>query len=156
MDKYDRALLLAKITDKSAKTDSGCWEWQGRIEDTGYAITRFKTKRYYVHRASWIAHKGEIPKSKLILHTCDNRKCVNPAHLFLGTQKDNMRDMIAKGRKVVVKGEAHWISKVNDDQVRAIRLLADSGYRQCDIAEWMGLQKQRINDIVKRKNWKHI
>jgi len=78
---------------------SGCWEWQKALNPNGYGKAYFNGKLRQSHRISWILHRGKIPVGLFVLHHCDNPICVNPDHLFLGTQKDNMHDMIAKGRK---------------------------------------------------------
>lgn len=81
----------------------GCWRWQGAVARVGYGVLGAgdadQPKRLiYAHRASWELHYGPIPDGLCVLHTCDNRCCVNPAHLWLGTRADNIHDMIAKGR----------------------------------------------------------
>lgn len=78
--------------------EDGCWIWQSTIAWRGYGLYSMNRKRLAAHRASWIIHKGEIPDGLFVLHKCDVRTCVNPDHLFLGTQKDNMQDCIKKGR----------------------------------------------------------
>ena len=74
-----------------------CWEWQGRIDRYGYGQVRVRGKTGKAHREAYRAFHGD-PGKLLVLHTCDNRKCCNPKHLFLGTHKDNMADMVKKGR----------------------------------------------------------
>jgi hypothetical protein len=78
--------------------NNGCWEWEGTVNQFGYGIAIHNRKRYVAHRFSWEILKGEIPDNLFVCHKCDNRKCVNTDHLFLGTQKDNLDDMVQKGR----------------------------------------------------------
>jgi hypothetical protein len=78
-----------------------CWEWQAARNDDGYGLCRGGSRSIEgAHRVSWRLANGEIPEGQQILHRCDNRACVNPAHLFLGSQQDNIADMLAKGRHV--------------------------------------------------------
>lgn len=96
------------------KNTEGCWGWKGCAPvNPGYGQFRHGMKLERAHRASWIIHFGEIPKGMHICHTCDNRICSNPQHLFMGTAHDNLKDMFDKKR--------HHNSKLTDDQVREIR-----------------------------------
>ena len=88
----------------STDSETGCLVWGRTIFENGYG--RYKEKR--AHRVSWELNHGKITGNLLVLHKCDVRACVNPEHLFLGTQLDNMRDMIDKGRKVVVAGYENY------------------------------------------------
>jgi hypothetical protein len=104
------ALTIAERFWKHVRKTDGCWEWEGNIHSKGYGRMEFNLKRVEVgkekiirvraHRLSWQLNVGEIPNGIGVLHKCDNRKCVRPEHLFLGTDKDNYEDAIAKGRRI--------------------------------------------------------
>jgi hypothetical protein len=87
--------LLKRIT---INEETGCWEWQGAVNNIGYGMIRDGKKMRTTHRVSYEYHTGDIPDDKCVLHTCDNRKCANPDHLWIGTHKENIEDMISKGR----------------------------------------------------------
>lgn len=91
---------MERFFSKVNKTDN-CWEWTASLIGCGYGNFKYKGKRYAAHRFSWELVNGKIPDGLLVCHKCDNRKCVNPEHLFLGTQKDNMQDCLRKGRLVL-------------------------------------------------------
>lgn len=92
--------------------ENECWLWQRLLWSNGYG--RFGNRR--AHRVAWEFVNGKIINRLLVLHKCDVRKCINPSHLFLGTQLDNMQDMIEKGRKVVASGDDHPMKR---DDIRA-------------------------------------
>ena len=117
--------LKDRLLAKRIITESGCWEFNGWRNKKGYGYIgsendRFangKLKLVLAHRASYLVFKGDIPEKKLVCHTCDNPPCFNPDHLFVGTHKDNFRDMWNKGRGKVLRGERSPNSTLLDTQV---------------------------------------
>lgn len=140
-----------------SKVDIGnpddCWPYTNRICSWGYGNVRFENKQTTAHRVAWILTNGDIPDGLFALHKCDNPPCCNPAHLFLGTHTDNMRDMIKKGRHV--KGEDSIYSKLNEDQVKEIRKLKPL-FSHSQLGAKFGVSRSAIYHIVKRKTWKHL
>lgn len=103
-----------------AETNTGCWLWEGTASNSGYGTVSVGRKSRSVHRVSWELFNGEIPDGLHVLHKCDTRTCCNPAHLFLGTPLDNMKDMVAKGRGKVAKGSDVVNSKLTNAAVMDI------------------------------------
>lgn len=140
------------------KTET-CWLWTGTRKAHGYGVIRIDNKVWRAHRLSWTLFGGEIPSDKDVLHRCDTPRCVNPDHLFLGTQADNMRDMQQKGRKAIgnanpAKGEKHGRAKLTAGQVAEIRHAYEHGATQTRLASIYGVSHTAISDIIRRKNWK--
>ena len=138
-----------------------CWEWLGAITTKGYGCYTFEGKTQLAHRISYFLHMKERPNDKVVMHTCDNPKCVNPVHLILGTQADNVADMINKGRASF--GDAHpqlgsknGMARLNEDQVREIKKLLNEGYYHKDIADWFNVARQTITNIATGRRWSHI
>ena len=107
------------------------------------------------HRASYEIYKGPIPHGLFVMHVCDNPPCFNPNHLVVGTHKDNMKDMAAKGRKAVLKGEASGNAKLTEDEVKEIRSLhkptysGGRGSNTATLAAKYGISKQYVLQLVK-------
>ena len=146
----DRLQRLLKVVP------SGCWEFQGCKLKDGYGLIgrkRLDGKRAIdrTHRVMWEIVFGPIPEGLWVLHKCDNPPCCNPAHLFLGTQFDNMADMYAKGRGVNNVGEKNSNAKLTQEQVEVIR--ADDRLQRVIAAEY-GVVKQTISWIQTGKTWK--
>lgn len=116
---------LSKYIKKNYKT--GCWEWQGGLTEKGYAQIRICGKRVYVHRLLFTYYNGPILAGMFICHSCDNPKCCNPKHLFQGTQKDNIRDMLNKNRGAKTE-------KIDEDTMTKIINLVNSGVSTSKIA----------------------
>lgn len=138
-----------------------CWEWQAAIGNKGYGFYNDmeNDKTVTTHRHLYKMVVENIPKGKFCLHTCDNRRCVNPAHLFAGTQNDNMQDMIAKGRAkhdVTPFGSKHKMSKLNEEQVLRIKHLLSEGKSYVEIAKEFNVWPNTIGGIARGKFWKHV
>jgi len=133
------------------KGPDDCWEWLAGKHRDGYGHFRFQGNTRKSHRAAWMIENGEIPKGICVLHRCDNPGCVNPAHLFLGTHKDNSRDAAKKGR--LPRGENHCDSKLTISQVLKIRA---SDKRQTALARQYNVSRRNIGLIKNRETWKHI
>lgn len=132
---------------------SGCWEWNKSKAGKGYGVLSFFKRNYYVHRVSYRIFKGEIPQGLCILHACDNPKCFNPDHLFLGTHKDNVDDMIKKGRNVKadMRGEKNPRCKYADSKVILMRKDFDNGFSLNDLVKKYKISKAQVHKIVNRK-----
>lgn len=138
------------------RVENGCWLWGRAVSSNGYGFMWVSERRRYqnTHRASYEAFVGPIARGLQVLHRCDVRLCVNPAHLFLGTQKDNIADMIAKGRDNRPRGERAGTAKLTAEKVRAIRKITGKTSRQ--IAVEFGVGKSTINAVRDRTAWKHL
>lgn len=145
-----------------ARTNS-CWEWRGSKGSAGYGKLKVGETTTYAHRMSYEMHYGPVPEGLFVCHRCDNRLCVNPAHLFTGTHQDNMDDMVAKGRSRggyrggKARGQTNGQSKLTDEAVRAIRQAWQSGaVSQRALAAQYGVDPSLISVVVNRKVWTHI
>lgn len=143
--------------------ENECWEWKGAIDRLGYGnfssvIVNPGTGRLQdkAHRISWILTYGNIPDKICVCHKCDNRKCVNPNHLFLGTQIDNIKDMVQKGRQGGAKGSQNGSSKLKEHQIVEIRQKLETGLSCCAIAKEYGVSNQLINRIKQNQCWTHV
>lgn len=136
---------------------TGCWNWTGTMFDGGYGVFKclaVQKMPMNASRGSWIVHNGPISRDIMVLHKCDNRRCVNPDHLFLGDGKDNMQDCSKKGR--INRGEDRPQAKLTETAVREARILYASGYGPNAIADKFGVSPSAILFAVQRVTWKHV
>ena len=127
-----------------------CHWWMGAVDSGGYGSLRRDGKTLRAHRVAYTLSNGEIPEGQCVLHTCDNRLCVNPEHLFLGTHLDNIRDMNEKRRQI--HGDSHPMRKINSEQARAIK--ADPR-KQRQIAADYGISPSHVSGIKSGKYWQY-
>lgn len=139
---------------KRVTKTEGCWLWEGTIRG-GYGSLQVSRIRTMAHRYSWSLKFGEIPKGAQILHKCDNPLCVNPDHLFPGTQGENIADMIEKDRQA--KGERNASSKLKETDVIEIRDKYASGvWSLSGLAADYGVSIHTVYMAVKHRTWRHV
>lgn len=138
--------ILGRLLSKVVKAESGCWEWTACTQGNGYGRATVRRKTDYVHRHVYRLMFGEIPPGLDVCHDCDNRICVNPLHLFLGTRKANMEDAVNKGRQA--KGAMLPQTKLSDSDRQFIVLRALAGERYASIAQDFGICKQYAGKIA--------
>lgn len=132
-----------------------CWEW--RAKGALYGLFRHLDGfREGAHRASYRINKGPIPAGMLVMHSCDNRRCVNPAHLSLGTPQDNMDDMARKGRRVAgaLRGTDCSFSRLDPEAVRYIRANPDASLKS--LGERFGVEPNTVRAVRIGKTWRHV
>ena len=154
----DEARFWAYV-QKLSEENGGCWVWTGTITQSGYG-------RHHIHRNgkefgirahvySWQLYIGRpIPKSMVVCHKCDKPYCVNPDHLYIGTNDDNSKDMVAKGRSA--RGEKNCKAKTTAEEVKEIRYLYKKGYSYKEIGELYSLSRRNTSKIIRRTIWKHV
>jgi hypothetical protein len=151
--------LEQKFNKHLNKIEGGCWEWTSKLHQHGYGLIAHgypNNKDYRAHRVAWNLYYGEIPAGIFVCHKCDNRKCCNPEHLFLGNQSDNMKDAASKGR--VKRGVEHHSSTASPELVLEIRKRYDSGQSMKAIHLDLNppFKYQATVKICKRMRWKHL
>ena len=149
-----KAKLITKgrIEDKvEIVTESGCWIWMGTTTVRGYGQIESNNRKLYAHRASYQAFIGEIPEGMNVCHSCDNTYCVNPSHLFLGTQKQNLEDMARKKRSTF--GEKNTQAKLTEN---IIKYILESNHPGSLLANQFNVSVSLISAIRRKERWNHV
>lgn len=139
------------------KVINDCWEWNHFIcKRSGYGRMRYELKMEFSHRMSYKFFKGEIGSGLFVCHKCDNKLCINPDHLFLGTPKENSQDMVKKGRCANHIGENNNSAILNEKLVLEIRNLHALGMKMKEICRKFSIKYFTCLDVINRRNWNHI
>ena len=147
--------VMENFWNKVNKTEN-CWEWTASINNRGYGNFRYRSKTQKAHRVSWMLTFGEIPEGMNVNHRCDNRKCVNPSHLFVGTQHENNTDRNIKRRDGNFKGTLNPNRILDETDVKIIRMLSSLGCERRQMSQWFPVEESAICRIVAKKTWKHV
>lgn len=145
-----------KYVDKNG--ENGCWVWTGTLDVNKYGVYSINHILYKAHRASYFFKHGFIDEKLSCCHTCDNPSCVNPDHLWMGTQAENTKDRDRKGRTRTghLYGDDNPGAKLTSDEVLAIREMRANGAKIPELSKMFGVCKSKIYQIIKRQCWKHI
>lgn len=147
--------LPERLARRTRRTERGCLEWTGKVNHQGYGILEIRGRPTRAHRAAWFVAHGVWP-TKPLLHSCDNPRCVEIAHLREGTQAENIGEAVKKGR-LNMKGSRHHFSRLTEAQVRQIRQrYVQEDVSKADLARDYGVSPATVSLICRRKIWTHI
>jgi hypothetical protein len=149
----DYAEVLLRLLRGTKLSTSGCWEWGGAKSSSGYGRIGFDGARWACHRLMAHIKVGAVKPDDIVCHRCDNPCCINPEHLFIGTQKQNVDDRDAKGRRNQVRGARQGSSKLTEDMVKAIRL---DTRKPSIIADEYGISRAHVGNLKHNRAWKHV
>lgn len=150
-----------RFWSKVAMSADGCWTWKASVNPHGYGQFMLPGHRLTrAHRLAWQIANGPLPDGAVVMHRCDNPPCVNPEHLAIGTQLDNIADMHAKGRasggRTPRPGTQNPNAKVTDDQIHEIRRLRQAGITCKTVAGMFGISPAQVSRIATGKRWAHL
>lgn len=153
-DDYKK-ILECKLLSNIRIDEKKCWNWLGIPNTTGYAqISHRDKKRMSVHRLSYTLFKGGIPKGMDVCHSCDNKICINPDHLWVGTREQNLKDMVMKGRSR--KGTNKKAAKLDDDKVKYCRFMSDFGVSKLQLAKFFNVCHTTMCMAIDGRSWRHV
>ncbi len=145
-----------QLFDRVSVSNRGCWEFTGYRSKKGYGEIKVDGRMEKTHRQAWVLTFGAIPLGLHVLHHCDNPPCINPDHLFLGSNRDNVADRVAKGRSGAAQGEGVQTAKLTAGAVRTIRRLHGLGWSNRAITAVVPVNDRSISNVVTGKTWRHV
>ena len=146
-----KPLSTRLLSKRTVDPKTGCWNWSGARTRDGYGRIVSGGKEYYTHRLSYAVHVRTIPEGLHVCHTCDNPRCINPSHLFLGTNADNVADKVRKGRHGF--GGRHWNSRLTETLVDVIRGCIAAGVKQRTLSEYFRISEAQVSRIKSGDRW---
>lgn len=155
LDAKTRFMLKTTIS-KRLYSGTPCIEWSGFRRSKGYGHFWLNGGCRSSHRASWVLFNGKIPRGAQVLHHCDNPPCVNPDHLFIGSNTSNVADKMSKNRHRAPRGEEQGLSKLTDKKVIKIRELRNKRVTLRRLADKFKVSPSTIAQVVTRKTWRHL
>ena len=152
---------MKRFFDKTKRNpETGCLEWTAARDSTGYGSFKLDGEKVNAHRVAWRLAYGPVPAGLDVCHHCDNRLCVEPNHLFVGTRAENVADAVKKGRHSTTAGSLRGTrnpkARLNEVAVRVIRHFHAKGVSQRKLARLHGVDHKTISFIVHRKTWTHV
>lgn len=148
------ATLASRFAAKwIAEPNSGCWIWTAAGNENGYGHIGFRRRVEKAHRAAWLLFHGPIPDGMDVLHRCDTPPCVNPDHLFLGSNVDNVRDKVSKGRQAGAPGGRNGRAKLTDELVATLRARVRAGETASSVGRSLGVSVSTACRIVRGELW---
>lgn len=145
--------VLLRLLRSTTVIANGCWEWQGAKSSKGYGRIKYDGKRWATHRLMAHIQLSDVSTESVVCHRCDNTCCLNPEHLWVGTQKQNVDDRDAKGRRNQARGERQGSSKLTEIQVQKIRL---DTRKQSVIAAAYGITRAHVGNLKSNRAWTHL
>lgn len=133
-----------------------CWEWIGAKMVQGYGQLRINGKHRLAHRVAFELDGQRLSSQQCVLHKCDNRACVNPSHLRIGTRRENVQDAYDKGRNKGAIGQTNHNSKLTPESVKSIRDAVSSGASHQEMADRFGVSRPTISYLIQGKTWQHV
>lgn len=146
--------IVEKLLSRIKVNAVGCFEWQGAVHKGGYGVVTFGGRQQQAHRVSFGVFRKVIPDGLCVCHRCDNRKCINPSHLFIGTHKQNSEDMVRKGR--AARGADCHSAKLTAEDVARMPDRYAAGESTKQIAESHGIAMLTVSRILSKKIWRHV